>query len=266
MESSTLSKSRIGGSNGEFVYLSKEERRRVVEAVREVIPEDRILIVGSGMESTQATIAMTETMTQAGAQVAIVVTPSYFTKMMNAKSLEHHYEQVAQASPIPILLYNVPANTGLNLPVEATIRLSAHPNIIGMKDSGGDITRIGAILHGVQEEFSVLAGSGGFLLAALVVGAKGCISALANIAATDMAELMDAFEKKDLNRARDIQLRLISVNTTVTSLTGVAGLKVAMEFLGYYGGSVRSPLLPLGENERESVRTALVEAGLMGES
>jgi 4-hydroxy-2-oxoglutarate aldolase len=152
----------VGGSNGEFVYLSKAERQQVVEAARKVVPDDRFLIVGTGMESTIETIAMTDAMAAAGAQIAIVVTPSYFTKLMTAQSLEGHYEKVADASPIPVLLYNVPANTGLNLPVDSAIRLSSHPNIIGMKDSSGDITRLGAILHSVPDDFAVLAGSGGF--------------------------------------------------------------------------------------------------------
>lgn len=253
----------IGGSNGEFVYLSKAERREVVEAARKVVPDDRFLIVGTGMESTVETIAMTDAMAAAGAQIAIVVTPSYFTKLMTAQSLEGHFEKVADASPIPVLLYNVPANTGLNLPVDSAMRLSSHPNIIGMKDSSGDITRLGEILHSAPDDFAVLAGSGGFFLGALVLGAKGMISALANIASHELVQMMTSFNERDLDRAREIQLRLINMNTMVTSRFGVAGLKAAMEYLGYYGGPVRSPLLPLEEGDQEVIQAAMVEAGLL---
>jgi 4-hydroxy-2-oxoglutarate aldolase len=253
----------IGGSNGEFAYLSVEERVQVVSAVKKLIPEDHVLIAGAGMESTQATVDLTYRMEEAGADFALVVTPHYFKGRMTAEALENHYQRVAEASQIPVLLYSVPANTGINLPVEAVLRLAGHPNIVGMKDSGGDITRIGYMIHKTPDDFCMLAGSIGFLLGALALGAVGCIGALANIAAQDIAEMVKCFRDGDLKQAREIQLRLIEPNYAVTSHFGVPGLKAAMDMQGFYGGPVRSPLLPLSEEEKAAVREILIRSKLL---
>ncbi len=253
----------IGGSNGEFAYLSVEERVQVVKVVKECLPQDRVLIAGAGMESTQATIDLTRRMAEVGAHAALVVTPHYFTGKMTAEALEHHYLSVAESSTLPILLYSVPANTGLILPAEAVIRLAPHPNIVGMKDSGGDITRIGYLVHYTPDDFAMFAGSAGFYLSALVVGAVGLVGALANIAAQELAQMVDAFQKGQLELAREIQLRLIAPNYAVTSRFGVAGLKTAMEMKGFYGGPVRSPLLPLSPEEKSELRRILEEGQLL---
>jgi 4-hydroxy-2-oxoglutarate aldolase len=253
----------IGGSNGEFAYLSVEERVLVVKKVRGWLPHDRILIAGAGMESTKATIDLTKSMAEAGAHAALVVTPHYFTGKMTAEALEKHYLSVADVSPLPILLYSVPANTGLILPAEAVLRLAPHPNIVGMKDSGGDITRIGYLVEYTPDDFAIFAGSAGFYLAALVIGAVGLVGALANIAAPDLARMVDAFRTGELEIAREIQLRLIAPNYAVTSRYGVAGLKAAMDMLGFYGGPVRSPLLPLTDEEMSELRRILEEGQLL---
>ncbi|XP_017924421.1 4-hydroxy-2-oxoglutarate aldolase, mitochondrial isoform X2 [Manacus vitellinus] len=159
------------GSNGEYPYLAPRERLEVVSSVRRALPRDRLLLAGSGCESTQATIEMTVSMAEAGADVALVVTPCYYRGAMTSAALVHHYTEVGDASPIPVVLYSVPANTGLDLPMEAVITLAQHPNIIGIKDSGGDITRMGLMVHKTrQDDFQVLAGSAGFLLASYAVG------------------------------------------------------------------------------------------------
>ncbi|OGO20891.1 MAG: hypothetical protein A2Z14_04135 [Chloroflexi bacterium RBG_16_48_8] len=254
----------IGGSNGEFAYLSVEERIQVVKAVRKCLPPDRILIAGAGMESTHATIDLTMRMAEAGAHVALIITPHYFIGKMTAEALERHYLAVAEASHLPILLYSVPANTGLILPAEAVLRLAPHPDIIGMKDSGGDVTRIGYLVKNTPDDFSIFAGSAGFYLGALAVGAVGLIGALTNIAAPDLAQMVEHFQNGQLEKAREIQLRLIAPNYAVTSRFGVAGLKSAMEMIGFYGGPVRSPLLPLSIEEKSELRKILSEAELLG--
>ncbi len=253
----------VGGSNGEFVFLTVEERVEVVRAARQAIPRDRLLIAGSGMESTRETIDLTRRMAQAGADVAILVTPSYYKSRMNVAALEHHYSQVADASPIPVMLYSVPANTGLDLPAQAVIALATHPNIIGLKDSGGDITKIGFMAQETRNaDFQIVAGSAGFFLAALSVGAVGCVPALGNIAGGKLAQLLECFKRGDIAGARAIQLPLIEANIAVTSRFGVPGLKAAMDMLGYYGGPVRSPLLPLSEADTVELRRVLIKAGL----
>lgn len=253
----------VGGSNGEFVSLNSDERVDVVRAVREVAPSGRLLIAGSGMQSTQATIELTRRMADVGADVAIVVTPSYYKAMMSTVVLENHYQQVADVSPIPIMLYNVPANTGVELNIEAVVRLAVHPNVIGIKESGGSVAKIGTMVHRTPEDFQVLAGSAGFMLGALAVGAVGVIGALANITGQELADLLTHFRAGELNIARAIQLRLVEVNTAITVKFGIPGVKAAMDMLGYYGGPVRSPLLSLGEEHKKILRQTLIESGLL---
>jgi 4-hydroxy-2-oxoglutarate aldolase len=253
----------VGGSNGEFVSLTHEERIKVVQEARQAIPKERLLIAGSGTHSTRQTITLTEQMAQAGADAAIVVTPSYYRGRMTPAAFENHYSQLAENSPLPIILYNVPANTAVDLPLESISKLAQKPQVVGIKESGGSVTKIGAMVHRTPDYFQVLAGSAGFMLGALSVGAVGVVAALANIAAESLVALHERFQQGDIGAARDLQLSLIEINTTVTVRFGVAGLKAAMDFLGYYGGPVRSPLLPLEEEEKEVLREILVRAALL---
>ena len=254
----------VCGSNGEYTYLTLDERVELIRAARQVIPGGGLLIAGSGMESTRETIDLTCRMAQAGADAAIVVTPCYYRGRMTAAALEQHYRQVADASPIPVVLYSVPANTGLDLPAQVAISLAKHPNIIGMKDSGGDVTKIGYMAHETRaDDFQILAGSAGFLLGALAVGAVGGVCALANIAADGLTSLWKYFCQGDTMKAREIQLPLIEANMAVTARFGVPGLKAAMDLLGYYGGPVRSPLMPLPEEDKVTLRNILTKAELL---
>lgn len=256
----------VGGSNGEFVSLSVDERVEVVRQSRQAIPADRPLLAGAGMESTRETVVLCERMAAAGADAVIVVTPGYYKGQLGVGPLTGHYRQVAQASPVPVLLYNVPRNTGVDLPLAAVLELAGHPNVIGIKDSGGDIARLARIVHVCPPAFQVLAGSGGMLLPALAVGAVGCIAALANLAAPQLAAVGEAFQRGELEPARRRQAALLEVNHAVTAGHGVPGLKAALDLLGLYGGPVRPPLQPLGEAERAELRAALGRAGLLDEA
>jgi 4-hydroxy-2-oxoglutarate aldolase len=252
-----------GGSNGEFPFLTLDERVDVVRAVRRAAAPGRMLLAGSGMESTRATVDLTRRMADAGAEAVLVVTPGYYRSRMSAGALTKHYAAVADASPIPVVLYNVPANTGVDLPIEAAVELSRHPNIAGMKESGGDVTKIARILATCDPKFQVLAGSAGFFLAALAVGAVGCIAALANVAAAPLDHLQSAFRSGEAETARGIQQRLVEANVAVTSMFGVPGLKAAMDAIGFYGGPVRSPLQSLTKDERDRLMAILRSAGLL---
>ena len=253
----------VGGSNGEFVSLTPDERVEVVQVAGVTIPSDRLLIAGSGMESTRATVDLTLQMAEVGADAVIVVTPSYYKRFMSAAALENHYRQVADVSPVPIILYSVPANTGVDLQLEAVVRLANHPNVAGIKDSGGSVAKIGAMVHETPDGFQVLAGSAGFFLGALAVGAVGTVAALANIAGPELVGMLTQFRSGNLTLAQEIQKRLIEVNTAVTTRFGVPGLKAALDMMGYYGGPVRSPLLPLSDEERGTIRWVLEKAGLI---
>ncbi|XP_009463448.1 PREDICTED: 4-hydroxy-2-oxoglutarate aldolase, mitochondrial [Nipponia nippon] len=250
------------GSNGEYPYLAPRERLEVVSCVRRALPRERLLLAGSGCESTQATIELTVSMAEAGADVALVVTPCYYRGAMTSAALVQHYTEVADASPIPVVLYSVPANTGLDLPLEAVLALAQHPNILGIKDSGGDITRMGLMVHKTQQEdFQVLAGSAGFLLASYALGASGGVCALANVLGAPLCQLDRLCREGRWQEARDLQHRLIEPNVAVTRRFGIPGLKKAMEWFGYYGGPCRAPLAPLSAPQVEELRGAFSTNG-----
>jgi len=252
----------VGGSNGEFPLLSEEERVEVVRQVRRRAPSGRLVIAGSGRESTAATISLGEAMADAGADAVIVVSPGYYRARMTSAALTAHYTAVADRSPVPVVIYNVPAHTGLDLSAEVVLELSRHPNIIGIKDSGGDVVKLARLAAESAEGFQVLAGSAGFFLPALAVGAVGAVAALANIAAGELNDLLLRFRAGELDGARQVQARLVDANAAVTSRFGIPGLKCAMDLTGRYGGPPRLPLLPLSEAERASVRDSMERAGI----
>jgi 4-hydroxy-2-oxoglutarate aldolase len=253
----------LGGSNGEFTSLTADERLQVVNAARAVVPRGRLLIAGSGAESTRETIALTRAMAERGAEAVLVVTPSYFRGRMTPAALEGHFRAVADAAPVPLVLYNVPANTGVDLTAATAIKLSRHPNIIGLKDSGGDLQKMALVIRDAAPGFQVLAGSAGFLLPALVLGAVGGIAALANLAGRPLDRMAQALRAGALDEARTIQLRLVESNLAVTARFGVAGLKAALALCGRPVGVVRPPLVPLEAEEHTALRAILVKAGLL---
>jgi 4-hydroxy-2-oxoglutarate aldolase len=251
------------GSNGEAVLLSEPEKVAVWKTARAAIRKDRLFIAGTGCEATVETLKLTEKAAQCGVDAAMVVTPHYYKGKMDHRALLAHYTFLADRSPIPIVLYNVPANTGLDMDAETMTALAEHPNVIGAKDSSGNIVKIGHVATMTRGHFQVLAGSGGFLLAALAVGAVGGVMALACVAPGRVAQIVSGFDRGDREEARDIQGRLIPVNAAVTTRFGIPGLKAALDLLGMYGGPVRSPLLALRNAEREELETILLEGGLL---
>jgi len=254
------------GSNGEAVYLTEEEKLRVWETARQAIPSDRVMIAGTGCESTRQTIALTRQAARIGADTALLVTPNYFDGKMTPDGLVYHYQAVAEASPIPVVLYNVPKFTHVDMDAATIARAARHPNIIGVKDSGGNIAKLADVvrLTGRAEECEcqVMAGSAGFFFAGLALGAVGGVLALANVAPQQSVDIYRLFKAGQWDEAAGLQRRMIPVNAAVTARFGIAGLKAALDMLGYYGGPVRSPLLDLTEGERQALRDVLVEGGL----
>jgi 4-hydroxy-2-oxoglutarate aldolase len=250
------------GSNGEYVMLSEEEKLLVMETARTVLPEDKLIIAGTGCQSTAETLHLTERAAEIGVDAALVITPSYYRRQMTPEVLIHHFNTIADDSPIPILIYNMPACTGIDPDAETISFLARHPNIIGLKDSSGDVTKIAAIRQQSGPGFQILAGSGGFLLPALSVGAIGGIMALANIAPHACIAIRRYHLEGRQLEARELQLRMVPVNSAVTSRWGVPGLKAAMEMIGMYGGPVRLPLMPVSEEIRKQLNSILVNSGL----
>jgi 4-hydroxy-2-oxoglutarate aldolase len=250
------------GSNGEYVMLSEEEKLSVMKTARAVLPADKLVIAGTGCQSTAETLHLTGKAAEIGADAALIITPSFYRRQMTPEVLINHYNTIADDSPIPILLYNMPACTGIDLEVETISSLARHPNIIGIKDSSGDVTKLASIRQLSGPGFQILAGSGGFLLPALSVGAIGGIMALANIAPNACIAIRRYHLEGRQVEARELQLRMVPVNTAVTSRWGVPALKAAMEMIGMYGGPVRLPLLPISEDIRRQLNSLLVNSGL----
>ncbi|XP_019718010.1 4-hydroxy-2-oxoglutarate aldolase, mitochondrial [Hippocampus comes] len=252
----------VQGSNGEYPYLTEEERVEVVKRVRRSMPADKLLIAGSGCESTRATLELTAKMAAAGADAVLVVTPCFYKGKMDSHALVQHFTKVADGSEVPLILYSVPANTGLELPLDAVVRLSQHPNIVGLKDSGGDITTMGLIVHKTKDQdFQVLAGSAGFLMAAYCVGAVGGVCALANILGKPLCDLARLCTSGRWEQARELQQRLIEPNAAVTRKLGVPALKQAMDWFGFHGGVCRSPLRPLDQEQTQQLRRDFASNG-----
>ena len=249
------------GSNGEAVHLTNNERVRLIQVAREVIgdePQSMPLIVGCGESSTRGTIANCRSAAEYGADIALVLPPFYYRSSMTTQALIAHYHAVADASPIPLLIYNMPANTaGLDLDAKTICVLAEHTNIVGVKDSAGNIAKLAQIVANTPETFKVLAGSAGYLLPALSVGASGAISALANVFPQEVCDVQALFDAGQLAEARTLQARLIPANNAVTTLYSVPGLKAALELIAGYGGEPRMPLLPLTAQERETLSDML---------
>ena len=253
----------VMGSNGESVLCSEEEKAAVWETARKAIAPGKLLIAGTGAESTSETITLTRRAAEAGADVALAVTPHYFGGMMTSEALVRHYEVLAHASPIPVLVYNVPKFTGIDMDAGAIARAGQHPNVIGLKETGGNIAKMADIVRLAEPGFQMIAGSAAFFFAGLAVGAVGGILALANIAPAQSVEIYRLFKAGKWDEAAELQRRMLPVNAAVTARFGIAGLKAALEMLGYYGGPVRMPLLELGDEQRAEVRGILVEGGVL---
>jgi 4-hydroxy-2-oxoglutarate aldolase len=251
------------GSNGEQPYVDEDEKVELWAFARKHFPKDKMIIAGTGCESTRATVRMTKRAADAGAQAALIISPHYFKASMKDPALEQYYRDVADSSPIPVLLYNMPGNTGLNMTPPLVKRLCTHPNIKGIKDSSGNIVQISEILRDVPEDFAVFAGSASFLMPALVMGAKGGTLASANVVPDLCVKIYELVNEGKLDEARTIQKSILKLNSLVTARYGVAGLKTALDMIGYFGGLPRRPTLPVGDKERKEIRATLDELGLL---
>ena len=259
----TLAGYLILGSNSEFVYLSEEEKVRILEVTREHIPRDKVLIAGTGCEATQASITLTRRAADIGADAVMVVTPSYYKPHMRPHVLIEHYRRVADASPVPVFLYNVPIFTGIVLDPDVVGRLAEHGNIVGMKDSAGNMAVFAQYLQVSPREFLLFVGSGPVFLPALSLGARGGILAFANCAPEACLNLYSLFREGKLDEAREQQLTLLPAMQAVTTRFGIGGLKAAMDMLGFRGGWPRPPLLPPNDEERLEIRRVFERAGLL---
>jgi len=230
------------GSTGERVNLDEREYLQVIETARRAVPETFTFIVGAGQQSTRSTINEIERAAGAGAQAVLVITPHYYRSAITQDALIRHYTDVADATPIPIILYSMPDLTGIKIEPETATRLSEHKNIIGIKDSSADIAKFSETVRLVPREFSVLIGNGTVLREALLAGATGSILAVGCAVPQVCLEIHHAVKEGDNDRAAALQEKLSPLARAVTRTYGIGGLKAAMEKAGFVGGSVRAPL------------------------
>jgi len=251
------------GSNSETPYLNEEEKLKLIELTVQVAKDGMTILAGTGLESTGETIHLTNKAAKLGAHAALVLTPFYYGERMSDKALIHHFTTIADASDIPILIYNVPKFTHLNISADAVRVLSRHPNIVGMKDSKGDVAQLREFLAVVPTEFNLIAGSASIWYLSLSCGIQAGILALSNCTPESCAEIQSLFVAKKYAQAEELQSRMLSVNKATTTTYGVAGLKYAATLMGYEGGHVRSPLLEVDDVAKKDIRKILVSAGLL---
>ena len=250
------------GSNGEAAQLDDVEADRIVDLVREHVPAHRPLIAGTGRESTRATIEATRRAAAGGVDAVLVRTPSFFKSQMTTDVFVRHYTEVAEASPVPVLLYNVSMFTGVNLQPDAVERLAVHPNIVGIKESGSDIAQIAEFVSRTPDDFTVLAGSATTFVHALSAGCDGAILALAALVPDACRELLTLVGEGRLDEARTLQRRLLPIAKSVGGTYGVPGLKAALHLLGFAGGPPRPPLRSVAPSIIDIIRGQLDALGL----
>ena len=252
------------GSTGESVMLSREAADSVLAASIEVAAPSKLLIAGTGAESTSETIARTRRAADLGYAAALVKTPYYYKPVYKAETFIRHYRAVADASPIPVLLYSVPQFTGITLETPEILTLAAHPNIVGIKDSSGNIQRAAEIVAGARPDFQVLTGGAAVIYPALAVGARGAILALAAALPEKCAELFLLFESGRHEQAKALQLELAVASKCIVSEQGIAGVKYAMDLRGYSGGLPSLPLLPLAEEKKQAIAAVISQLHPVG--
>lgn len=245
------------GTTGEAPLLDDDEADRAIAAARETIPAGRTLIAGTGRESTRSAVHAARRAARLGADAVLVRTPSFFKDRMTDAALVGHYASVADASPVPVLLYNFPALTGVNLQSAAVSRLARHPNIVGMKDSSGDVLQVSDFVAAAPDDFSVLSGSGSTFHTAVSMGAAGGILAIACVLPDVCVRLFELARTGQHLEARALQQQLLPIAKLVGSAYGVPGLKAALQLAGYDVGLPRLPLPPAPEAAVAELRDAL---------
>ena len=251
------------GSNGEAPLVDEVEADGLIDTVRSRVPTNRLVIAGTGRESTRATVDASRRAAAIGVDAVLVRTPSFFKPQMSSQAFVDHYRAVADSSPAPVILYNFTALTGVTLPVDVVATLAEHPNIIGIKESGPDIGFVSALVDQTPDGFGVLVGSAPTFYASLLSGAVGGILALAAVVPDQCVELFELVRSQQHDAARLLQRRVSPLARLVTRTHGVPGLKAALDQLGYYGGPPRPPLRPVSSEAVRELSGALLAFGAL---
>jgi 4-hydroxy-2-oxoglutarate aldolase len=248
------------GSNSETVYLSEEEKLKLVKLAVEHAGKDRIVMAGTGLESARETIKLTNKCASLGAHCALVLTPFYYGSSMDSKALIRFFTEVADNSDIPVLIYNVTKFTHINIGADAVGELSRHKNIVGMKDSNGDVPQLAAFLWVADPDFQIMTGTYSAWYPAMTMGISATVSAMANCCPNEIAETQELFEAGKTGESFALYQRMFPVNAAVTGNFGICGLKYACDYLGYRGGHVRNPLSDCTETQREQLKAIIDKA------
>lgn len=250
------------GSTGEAALLDESEFAKVVEWLRDIVPADRALVVGTGRESTRGTVAACRVAADHGADAVLVRAPSYYGAGLSGWALTEHFRRVADESPVPVLLYNMPKYTHVALTDRVVAALADHPNVIGAKDSSGDLKNFTDYVAAAPG-WNHFMGSGSLLYAALEVGAVGGILAVATFATALAMSVWTGWEAGDRAASGAAQERLAPINKLVVGKLGIPGVKAALDAVGRTGGPVRSPLVDLGAEDRAAIVAALQDGGVL---
>lgn len=250
------------GSTGEGAILDEDEKERLTAFARAVVPAGLPLLAGVGADSTRATIRQARRVAEEGADVVLVHPPPYFGAYLSPAAMASHFRDVADASPVPVMIYHIPKYTHVTLEAGLVAELMRHDNIIGMKDSSGDVKRFADYTNACGSACRLFVGSGALLYTALELGAAGGIVAAGLLAPEWCADVVAQFRAGNSARAGQIQAKITPVHKEIVAAFGAVGIKAAVEEIGYVGGAPRPPLRPLGKKERQSVARVMQEAGL----
>lgn len=252
------------GSNSEAAYLNEEEKLELIRLSAEHAPKNRVIMAGTGLESTRETIKLTNKAARAGAHCALLLTPNYYADQMGDEAQLRYFTDVADNSDIPILIYNVTKYTHINISPRVVGQLSRHKNIIGMKDSSGSIPQLVQFKKEIDPSaFNLMVGTAAAWYPALDLGVQGAVMALANCAPRECADIQRLFDEGQRSEARALYERVFPINHALTATYGVAGLKYACDLLGFKGGYVRKPLLELSSEKKERIQALLIEGKLL---
>jgi len=250
----------VAGSSGEAPYLTEAERLRLVEIAREAIKAPQVLLVGTGLEGTAATLRLSREAIARGADALLVLTPNYYKPRMDAEALLAHYRAIAGGVKRPVLIYSIPQFTGLTVDPETLRKLSRLPNVVGLKESSGKLDYVRAVLRKVRRGFRVLIGSASILYDSLQEGAVGGVLNQADFVPALCVALYDAFLHRRAREAHDLQQRLFPLADEISIPYGVPGIKVALDFCGYRGGQPRLPLIAPSAKAKRQIQAAIREA------
>ena len=247
----------VCGSTGESVYLTTEEKLQLWEWVASYAAPEKLLIAGTGVEGVKETVALTNHAADLGYKAAMIRTPHYYKALLNNSAAQAlYFRAVADQAKIPVIIYNWPQATSIDIPPDAVVELSHHPNIIAIKESSGNLEKVIQMIREVKPGFQVMVGSAPTLASSLAVGAVGAILAFANAAPYATISIWEAHRTREPQAALEWQARIGRAAYLVTTKYGIPGLKYAMDLAGYYGGPPRLPLKPLCPPEKREIEDA----------